>query len=136
MLFRSVLLLKIAEAAEAGETESAILAQIHLGKRHDRIFPSLAAALRAGLERDPHTLPRRPGRDPNRVSLTQAQVELQDRIKADRDRVAAKLGIDHTLIANRAQLSQIARQPRDLDQFLLPWQADLLRPEPSLRNLN
>ena len=132
----NALLLKIAEAAEAGETESAILAQIHLGKRHDRIFPSLAAALRAGLERDPHTLPRRPGRDPNRVSLTQAQVELQDRIKADRDRVAAKLGIDPTLIANRAQLSQIARQPRDLDQFLLPWQADLLRPEPSLRNLN
>src|SRR5947209_4408001 len=28
------LLLKIAEAAEAGQTESAILAQVHLGKRH------------------------------------------------------------------------------------------------------
>jgi ribonuclease D len=131
----NALIMKIAEAAEAGETEAAILAQVHLGKRHDRIFPSLAAAVRAGLERDPHTLPRRPGRDPNRVSLTQAQVELQDRIKADRDRIAAKLGIDPTLIANRAQLSQIARQPRDLGQVLLPWQADLLRPEPSLRTL-
>lgn len=128
----NALLLKIAEAAEAGEAESAILSQIHLGKRHDRIFPSLAAAIRAGLTRDPQTLPRRPGRDPNHVSLTQKQVEFQDRIKADRDRVAAKLGIDPTLIANRSLLAQIARQPRDLDRILLPWQADLLRSEPSL----
>jgi ribonuclease D len=127
----NALLLKIAEAAEAGEAESAILSQIHLGKRHDRIFPSLAAAIRAGLTRDPQTLPRRPGRDPNHVSLTQKQVEFQDRIKADRDRVA-KLGIDPTLIANRSLLAQIARQPRDLDRILLPWQADLLRSEPSL----
>ena len=131
----NALIMKIAEAAEAGETESAILAQIHLGKRHDRIFPSLAAAVREGLARDPKSLPRRPGRDPNHVSLTQAQVELQDRIKADRDRIAAKLGIEGTLIANRAQLGQIARQPRELGRILLPWQADLLRPEPSLRDL-
>ena len=128
----NALLLKIAEAAEAGEPESAILSQIHLGKRHDRIFPSLATAIRAGLARDPQSLPRRPGRDPNHVSLTQAQVEFQDRIKADRDRVAAKLGIDPTLIANRSLLAQIARQPRDLDRILLPWQAELLRSEPAL----
>src|SRR3954470_15388928 len=129
----NALLLKIAEAAEAGENEAGILDTIHLGKRHERIFPSLAAAVRAGLARDPKTLPRRPGRDPNHVSLTQAEIELQDRIRADRDRVAKALEIEPTLIANRAQLARIARHPHKLDELLLPWQADLLRSEPSLK---
>ncbi len=129
----NALILKIAEAADAGETEHAILSQVHLGKRHERIFPSLAAAVRAGLERDPSTLPRRPGRDPNHVSLTQAEIEFQDRIRVDRDRVAKHLEIEPTLIANRSQLSQIARQPKQLGDVLLPWQANLLRQEPTLK---
>ncbi len=129
----NALLLRIAEAAEAGETEQGILGQIHLGKRHERIFPSLAAAVRAGLARDPKTLPRRPGRDPNHVSLTQVEIDLQERIRADRDRVARKLEIEPTLIANRSQLAQIARSPRKLSEVLLPWQAELLRHEPSLK---
>ena len=129
----NALLLKIAEAAEAGESEPAILAQVHLGKRHERLISSLSAALQAGFERDPQTLPRRPGRDPNHVSLTQAQVELQDRIRADRDRLAQQLRIEATLIANRAQLGRIARDPRQLTELLLPWQANLLRDQPSLK---
>src|SRR5687767_7333552 len=128
----NALLLKIAEAAETGETESAILNSVHLGKRHERIFPSLTAAVRAGLARDPKTLPRRPGRDPNHLSLTQEEVELQDRIRSDRDRVAKTLEIEPTLIANRAQLAQIARDPRKVAEVLLPWQAELLTSEPSL----
>ncbi|MEI7550729.1 MAG: HRDC domain-containing protein [Verrucomicrobiota bacterium] len=128
------LLLQIAEAAEAGDTEASILARIHLGRRHDRIFPSLVPVVRAGLARDPKTLPRRPGRDPNHVSLTQSEVELQDRIKTDRDRIAQRLGMEPTLIANRAQLAQIARDPGQLDQILLAWQAGLLRAEPALRS--
>lgn len=131
----NALLLKIAEAAESGETESAILNSVHLGKRHDRIFPSLAAAVRAGVARDPKTLPRRPGRDPNHVSLTQAEIELQDRIRADRDRVAKKLEIEPTLIANRSQLAQIARAPKKIGDVLLPWQANLLKHEPTLKGL-
>jgi ribonuclease D len=131
----NVLLLKISEAAEAGDSESTILGHVHLGKRHERIFPSLAAAIRAGLARDPRTLPRRPGRDPNHVSLTQEEIELQDRIRSDRDRIAKKLEIEATLIANRAQLAQIARAPNKIDEVLLPWQADLLRNEPSMKNL-
>lgn len=129
----NTLLLKIAEAAEAGDSEETILGQVHLGKRHERIFPSLAAAVRAGIARDPKTLPRRPGRDPNHVSLTQEEIEFQDRIRADRDRIAKKLEIEATLIANRAQLAQIARAPRQIDEILLPWQADLLRNEASLQ---
>lgn len=131
----NALLLRLAEAAESGESEATILSSIHLGKRHERLFPSLQAAVRAGLARDPKTLPRRPGRDPNHVSLTQAEIELQDRIKADRDRLAQKLEIEATLIANRSQLAQIARSPQKLSDILLPWQADLLRNEPSLKNV-
>jgi ribonuclease D len=59
---------------------------------------------------------------------------LQERIRADRDRVAKKLEIEPTLIANRAQLAQIARHPRKLGEVLLPWQADLLRQEPALKS--
>lgn len=129
----SDLLLKIAGAAETGESEAAILAQVHLGRRHDRLAPSLAAAIRAGLARDPKTLPRRRGRDPSHVALTQAEVELLDRIKDDRDKIAAKLQLEPTLIANRAQLAQIARAPGRLDELVLPWQADLLRDLPSLK---
>jgi ribonuclease D len=128
----NALLLQLAEAAEAGDSEESILARVHLGRRHDRLFPSLADAVHAGLARDPRTLPRRPGRDPNHVSLTQAEISLQDLVKGDRDRVAKKLGLEPTLIANRAQLAQIARHPRQIDKVLLPWQADLLRAEPSL----
>ncbi|MSU66408.1 MAG: 3'-5' exonuclease [Opitutus sp.] len=131
----NTLLLKVAESAEMGGIETDILGAVHLGKRHERIFPSLAAAVRAGLARDPKTLPRRPGRDPNHVSLTQAEIEFQDRIKADRDRVAEELKIEATLIANRSQLAQIARAPKKLGEILLPWQAGLLRAEPSLSGL-
>lgn len=129
----SDLLLKIANAAESGQAEAAILANVHLGRRHDRLAPSLAAAIRAGLARDPKTLPRRRGRDPNHVALTQAEIERLDRIKDDRDKIAAKLELDPTLIANRAQLAQIARAPKRLDELLLPWQANLLRDIPSLK---
>jgi ribonuclease D len=129
----NALLLKLAEAAESGDSESAILANVHLGKRHERIFPSLAAAVKAGLARDPKSLPRRPGRDPNHVSLTQAEIEFQDRIRADRDRIAQKLEIEATLIANRAQLAQIARHPQKINDVLLPWQASLLLAEPALK---
>ena len=129
------LLLTLAEAAEAGGSESSILNAVHLGKRHERIFPSLAAAVRSGLERDPKSLPRRPGRDPNHVSLSQSEIEHQDRIRADRDRVAQKLGIEPTLIANRSLLSQIARAPEKIEEILLPWQANLLRNELALKEI-
>ncbi len=127
------LLTRMAHAAEEGESEEAILAQVNLGKRHGRLIGSLSAAMRAGFERDPKTLPRRPGRDPNHLPLTQAEIALLDRIKEERDVIAAKVGIEATLIANRSQLSQVARSPRKLAEILLPWQAALLAEAPSLK---
>ena len=126
-------LVKVACAAEESDSAETVLQGIQLGRRHDRIYPALLAAVRAGLVRDPHSLPRRPGRDPNHTPLTQAEIARLDRIKEDRDKIAARLGFESTLIANRSQLSQIARAPRELDTILLPWQADLLRDQPSLK---
>ena len=127
-----VLLRVAAEVEQADSVESA-LQGIHLGKRHSRIFPSLAEAVRAGLARDPHTLPRRPPRDSSHSPLTHAEIARMDRIREDRDRIAQKLGIEPTLIANRSQLSQIARSPGQLSPILLPWQAELLKDQPSLK---
>jgi ribonuclease D len=129
------LLLKLAYAADAEDgTEASVLGTVHLGKRHDRLYPSLSAAVRAGFERDPRTLPKRPGRDPRLIPLTQTEIERLERIKTDRDEIAKKLEIEPTLIANRALLAQITRSPDQIDTILLPWQADLLRDAPSLKS--
>jgi len=126
-------LVRIASAADEGGSEGSILAGVNLGKRHARLISSLAAAVRSGLERDPKTLPRRPGRDPSHTPLTQSEIALLDRIKEERDALAAKIDIEPTLIANRSQLSQIARDPRMLGRILLPWQASILAGAPSLK---
>jgi ribonuclease D len=126
------LLLRLAGAADGGGSEEDILSSVNLGKRHARLIGSLGAAVRSGIQRDPRTLPRRPGRDRSHVPLTQAEIELLDRIKEDRDKIASKYSIEATLIANRSQLSQIAREPGKLGEILLPWQASLLSGAPSL----
>jgi ribonuclease D len=125
------LLLKLAFAAEEGDSEATIVSKVHLGRRHPRLAPSLAAAVRAGLAREPNTLPRRK-RNSDNQPLTTEELALQDRLKADRDQLAVKLELDPTLIANRAQLAQIARAPERIDDILLPWQADLIRGLPAM----
>ncbi len=127
------LLMKLASFADEGASADEVLSSVNLGKRHARLIGSLAAAVREGLERDPRTLPRRPGRDPNHHPLTQTEIALMDRIKEERDKIASKISIEPTLIANRSQLSQIARTPRKLGEILLPWQASLLAGAPSLK---
>jgi ribonuclease D len=126
------MLLRIAGSVDESASAESILQGISLGKRHGRIFPSLVDAVQSGLDRDPHTLPHRPPRDPNHVSLNQSEIARLDRIRGDRDKVAVRLGIDPTLIANRSQLAQIARAPKHLSHLLLPWQAELLKDQPSL----
>lgn len=126
------LLLKISEGADHGLSARALLEHVHLGKRHDRLAPSLLEALEAGIARDPHSLPRRRGRSSDQQPLNGEELALQDRLKADRDRIALQIQLDPTLIANRAQLAQVARTPDKIDDILMPWQADLLRNEPAL----
>lgn len=122
-------LARIALAAERGDSSDAIMGTVNLGKRHPRLAPSLHAAITAGITRDPQTLPRRPRTE--RTSLSLEETARQDRIKAARDKIAARLKIEPTLIANRSQLVQIARAPGKINEVLLPWQASLLSTDAS-----
>lgn len=118
------LLLNLAKAAER-ENPWSIFDEIRLGKRI-RLISSLQAAFRAGLNRDPASLPRRQRRFPDRGPLTTDELDRQERIKRHRDRVATELDLDPTLIASRAQLAQLAREPSKVGELLLPYQAELL----------
>ena len=119
------LLLRMARAADEGQPPEEVM-RVHLGKRHERIHPSLVDAVREGFATDPHTLPRRERRR-EFAPLTPDELARQDRLKAERDKLAAGLQLDPTLIATRSQLVQIARSPASIDSVLLPWQADLLK---------
>jgi len=66
--------------------------------------------------------------------MTPDELARQDRIKADRDRLAAGLQLDPTLIATRTQLVQLARDPSSIEEVLLPWQAKLIKAEPAWRS--
>jgi len=126
------LLMDIARAIEEGDSIDSVLARVNLGKRQARLAPSLTAAIRAGLDRDPTTLPRRPRSE--RIHLSAAEITRQDNIKAYRDAVAARLELDPTLIAPRSTLVTLCREPGRIDEILLPWQADLLRDSPDLHS--
>jgi ribonuclease D len=123
------LLMRLARAAEDGASPGELL-QVHLGKRHERLAPSLESAIRRGFELDPRTLPRRERRREFNP-MSPEELARQDRIKALRDRLAAGLQIDPTLIATRSQLVQLARDPAGAANVLLPWQAQLLTSDPA-----
>ncbi len=126
------LLGRIARAADEDRPIEEVL-HINLGRRHDRLFPSLAEAVRQGFATDPHTLPRRERRR-EFGSMSIEELARQDRLKADRDRLAQGLNLDPTLIATRSQLVLIARNPASIDEVLLPWQAQLLKAEPAWKS--
>jgi ribonuclease D len=120
----------MAAAATEMDQAEAIVGTIHLGRRHPRLVRSLTAAVAKGLQVDPETLPRRK-RNRDHRPLTPQELAFQDRLKADRDVLATKLKLDATLIANRSQLAQIAREPAKLKELLLPWQCELITALPS-----
>ena len=122
------LLMRLSRQADEGASPDEVL-QLNLGRRHDRLFPSLADAVRRAYTIDPHTLPRRERRrDFN--PMNPDELALQDRIKAERDRLARELQLDPTLIATRSQLALLARDPAGIDGVLLPWQAALFKAKP------
>jgi ribonuclease D len=126
------LLGRVARAADENRPLEEVL-HVHLGRRHDRLFPSLVEAVKQGFATDPQTLPRRERRR-DFAPMSPDELARQDRIKADRDRLAQGLNLDPTLIATRAQLVLIAREPASIDTVLLPWQAALLKAEPAWKS--
>ncbi|MEO6996309.1 MAG: HRDC domain-containing protein [Lacunisphaera sp.] len=123
---------RIARAADEERPIDEVL-YVNLGRRHDRLYPSLAEAVRKGFETDPSSLPRRERRR-EFAPMTPDELARQDRLKADRDRLAQGLNLDPTLIATRAQLVQIARDPSSIEKVLLPWQANILKAEPAWKS--
>jgi ribonuclease D len=123
------LLMRLARAAEEGASPGELL-QVNLGRRHERLGPSLEGAIRRGFETDPRTLPRRERRR-DFSPMNPDELTRQDRIKALRDRLASNLQLDPTLIATRAQLALLARDPAGIANVLLPWQAQLFSSDPS-----
>jgi ribonuclease D len=126
------MLMRLARQAEEGASPGEIL-QVHLGRRHDRLASSLESAVRRGFETDPRTLPRRERRR-DFTPMTPAELERQDQIKTLRDRLAAGLKLDPTLIATRSQLAVLARDPAGIGSVLLPWQAKLLQSDPAWKS--
>jgi ribonuclease D len=123
------LIMRLSRQAEDGASPGEIL-QVHLGRRQDRLAPSLAEAVHKGFETDPHSLPRRERRrDFNPMNPT--ELDRQDQLKALRDRLAAGLQLDPTLIATRSQLALLARDPAGVGAVLLPWQAKLFQTDPA-----
>jgi ribonuclease D len=123
------LLMRVARAAEEGASPEQAM-QVNLGRRHERLFPSLADAVHEGFATDPASLPRRERRR-DFAPLSPGELARQDRLKTVRDRIAAGLNLDPTLLATRSQLVQVARNPATIEEALLPWQAQLLSSDPS-----
>jgi ribonuclease D len=123
------MIMRLSRQAEEGASPDQIL-QVHLGRRQDRLAPSLAETIHRAFETDPRTLPRRERRR-DFTPMNPVELERQDQIKGLRDRLAASLQLDPTLIATRSQLALLARDPASAGTVLLPWQARLFQSDPA-----
>jgi ribonuclease D len=99
-----------------------------------RVSPARAERLMAAIERGRQAppVPRPPrGERPPRDKEAEARME---KLRAYRDKVAADLELDPTVIAPKSTLQEIARQPETATARLIaehrwcPWQWELLKP--------
>ena len=73
----------------------------------------------------PPDYPRRPRGGPRwRTQEGEAKV---DALRAHRDRVAAEVGIEGSMIATRTALDTVIYHPQEIGEALLPWQWELLK---------
>jgi hypothetical protein len=59
--------------------------------------------------------------------MSRQELDDADVLKVRRDKKAAELAIDPTIIAARGTLFSLARRDSDEWGLLLPWQRDLLK---------
>jgi ribonuclease D len=114
-----------AAAAEARPTEPLLPKHLSDRRRHG-LARAVARGLRLTPEQQPNLLLSR-GRRPGETERRRF-VELRKR----RDAEAAALGIDPTLIASRATLSELARDWEKNSSELMNWQRQLLGLEPKV----
>lgn len=117
-------LLTVAKAVQTEDRDPLAAVPGSLRRRHGK---GMIEAIRRGIDLDPQTLPELPSRE-RPVPFSPEELRRQESIKTIRDQAAEELKIDASLIANRTLMSTLAREPGRLDELLLPWQADLLRP--------
>lgn len=110
-----------------------LAAAVANGESPDRFIPrrysprrraSLEAAIEAAREVPEADWPQ--PHKPRGRRLTQAHKLQLERLRHRRDRAAARLGIDPTLIASRAMLVVLATDREAAEADMLPWQRELL----------
>jgi ribonuclease D len=110
----------IAFAAGMQEGKDAVLPNRYPPPFHRRFYK----ALKEAKEAPESTWPRRP---PRRRSERNTEAERRfDELKAKRDRLAAGLNIDPSLLGSRAVLERIAEDASRAPELLLNWQRQLL----------
>lgn len=115
-------LFSLAVALANGESPDAFIPRRYSPRRRERLKRAIEEA-RAVPECD-WPIPRKVrGR-----RLTTAQKHQLERLRAWRDRAAARLDLDPTLIASRSMLVTLAAGSPGAEAGLLPWQEALLRP--------
>jgi ribonuclease D len=85
---------------------------------------SLLDAIDKGLRLPESELPKRRPREFNHPDVQ--MLRRFHNLKKKRDEAAAKHGIDPTLIAAKADLLELARDPGNSELHVLPWQLALL----------
>jgi ribonuclease D len=111
----------LAEAAAGNKSWKALVpSRFSQRRRH-----GLVEAIGRGLEAEPPKPP--PRRSTPRQ--TEQERQRQHRLEQRRDRQAAELGIDPTLIANRLTLALLAKNWTVHSAELMSWQRELLAPE-------
>ncbi len=111
---------KMIETATAIDTGKPIYLSELRGSRGQRFDD----AVRAALDLPESEWPQRPVAIRHR--WTEAQEKEFDRLKEVRDKKAAELNLDPSLLGSRVALETIARSPESASETLLPWQLELL----------
>ncbi len=113
-------------AAQASEEGIKAVRMPHFltARRREGILESIERGLAVPPEKHPRPIVVRSRR------LSRQEIAHADELKVRRDRRAADLGIDPTIIASRGTLFALARSGTQEWDQLMPWQRELLAPLP------
>src|SRR5439155_1056392 len=111
---------ELAMAAVTSRNLHQILPRRFWPRRRERLLKAIAAGLAS---QDPPRILR-----PKSARQTEVEKRRMHELEKRRDRAAAELGIDATLIASRAMLVLLARDWATHAKDLMHWQRELLEP--------
>jgi len=115
------ILIALADAAAKAKAVAPLLPPRFSARRRDGLLTAVEHALNLPAAQLPHR------NRPSGQRPSSAEKRRQELLRERRDRRAAELGIDPTLIASRATLSALARDWDQHQGTLMNWQRELLR---------